>query len=317
MTRGQHGFIRKSILAATTSPTSGILRPYVFLFIIPFMLGLISTDLPTDVTMPPLNRMPFGPILETVIQTARKVHLIHVMHRPPRPGLAAVIRNGEIPTSNEADGYCGNHARFVESQIGHPNCIYFYVGRAHPAYGSVALAFSTETEGNFFQSATPFDSGGLVRSDADVTNGFKLALNPDNLASRVAYCKAALIQDPLTWRDSFAHWLQAYFPADARGYWTGFPLPRDPEKLYDSGNSWEAWTWEARLRRGPTVTAAEAWTCDIASLNEIDSQLNELMSPDDVSAMAEFRRRNLTPFGSATFCEELEAWTVLQCVSAT
>ncbi len=113
-------------------------------------------------------------------------------------------------------------------------------------------------------------------------------------------------------------WFAAYYPGGPGGYWERQPLP-DPEKLYTSnGDNWPAWTWEARFLRGPNVTEADAWTADIGYIHELNALLAGLpLGEDALAALADFRRRCLTPGGSATFCEEIEAWTRQRCVSLT
>jgi hypothetical protein len=268
-----------------------------------------------DGLMPPLTNVPPAPGPDAALRASARIPLLHVTDRLGRAGLATLLQQGEIPTSAEEYGYCGPHARFVEDQIAHPRCVYFYAGRALPAYGRVALAFARAEENARLYSSTPFDSGGIVRPDAEVHLGFRLNLNPDNLANRVEYCRQSIMAPPTDWREDFARWLGAYFPAGPGGYWDAQPQATDPEGLYSSGNPWPAWAWEVRLQRGTAVTDAEAWTCDIGYLNELDTQLGSVALGEDVlAALAAFRGRNLTPTGSATFCEELEAWTRQQCV---
>jgi hypothetical protein len=228
--------------------------------------------------------------------------------------LAELFLRGEIPTSAQEHGYCGPNARFVEDQLGLPRSVYFYAGRAHPSYGRVALAFSPSSENDRFDSATPFDSGGLIKPTDRIGDAFRIDLAPDDLPTRLTFCRACVVKPPSAWRDELARWFAAYYPRGAAGYWEQRPLA-DPENLYSSnGDNWPAWTWEVRLHQGPNPGEAEAWTADIGYINELNTQLATLsLGEDTLSAIADFRKRCLTPMGSATFCEEIETWTRQKC----
>ncbi len=153
---------------------------------------------------------------------------MHVTDRIGRPSLIDLLaRGGEIPNSAEENGYCGSNARFVEDQVGHSHCVYFYAGRACPTYGSVALAFAPTIEDRRFQTATPFDSGGLIKQPAALHRAFQINLDPDDLTQRVAYYQNSVVRPPSQWREEFARWLTFYFP-DPRDYWEGIqpPIPK-------------------------------------------------------------------------------------------
>jgi hypothetical protein len=226
--------------------------------------------------MPPLTSLPPDPPSGDFVGPAASVHLIHVRGRGDRDPVQQLLLEHEIPTSAEEHGYCGDNARFVEDQLDHTRSVYFYAGRAHPDYGSMALAFPASSERNRFHAATPFDSGGLVKHEAELHTAFRLLLVPDDtLTARVAYCRASVVSSPDTWRRELGRWFAYYYPSGAHGYWTDRPRP-DPEELYSSnGDEWRAWTWEVRFRRGPNVVReAEAWTADMGYINELEDELN-------------------------------------------
>ncbi|MGA7498240.1 MAG: hypothetical protein WBX00_16050 [Isosphaeraceae bacterium] len=104
--------------------------------------------------MPPLDNLPGLPAdMSGFLSVSERVHLLHVTHgRAGRPTLADLVRSGEIPTSEESQGYCGPGTRFVEEQVGYPPSVYFYAGRACPVYGQAALAFAPASEGHRFHS---------------------------------------------------------------------------------------------------------------------------------------------------------------------
>lgn len=248
---------------------------------------------------------------------SKRVHLVHVTHgRTGRPTLADLVRSGEIPTSEESNGYCGPGTRFVEEQVGYPPSVYFYVGRACPDYGQAALAFAPASERDRFDSATPFGTGGVVKKD--LNSAFKFNLQQDDLEARVAYCHASTLSDngEKGWRADFARWLTAYFPADPAGYWTQAPQTPDPEDLYSLNVDWQAWTWEVRFKRGPSVLEAERWAADPAYLCELRQSLAKIeLPPDTADQLSGFVGRLQTPAGTATFCEDLERWVREHCLS--
>ncbi len=250
---------------------------------------------------------------------AERIHLVHVTHgRVGRPTLADLVGSGEIPTSEESNGYCGPGTRFVEDQVGYPRSVYFYAGRACPDYGRAALAFAPPCERGRFHSATPFGTGGVVKQD--LNTAFRMNLQPDDLDGRVAYCKASTLHangEP-GWRESFARWLAAHYPSDPAGYWMRAPETRDPEDLYHLNDNWQAWTWEVRFSRGLNVLEADRWAADPAYLSELRQALIQIdLAPDEVDRLSGFMARLQTPTGTATFCEDLEKWVRERCLSTS
>jgi hypothetical protein len=249
---------------------------------------------------------------------ADRIHLIHVTHgRLGRPTVADLVGAGEIPTSEESQGYCGPGTRFVEEQVGYPPSVYFYAGRACPGYGQVALAFAPACEQGRVHSATPFGTGGLIKQD--LSSAFHLKLQPDGLEQRVAYCKTSTVeakQEP-GWRAVFGRWLAAYYPTDPGGYWSRAPETGDPEGLYQlNDGQWQAWSWEIRFSKGPSVLDADRWAADSACLSELRQNLARLdLTPDEADRLTGFVGRLETPTGTPTFCEELERWAREQCLS--
>ncbi len=271
------------------------------------------------VCMPPLDNLPglSADLMSGFLSVSERVHLLHVTHgRAGRPTLADLVRSGEIPTSEESKGYCGPDARFVEKQVSYPPSVYFYAGRACPVYGQAALAFAPASERERFHSATPFGTGGVVNQA--LNSAFRLNLQPDGLDRRVAYCQASTLYangEP-GWRADFARWLAYYFPSDPAGYWTKAPEKRDPEDLYYLNGDWQAWTWEVRFSRGPSVLEAERWAVDPAYHSELRQSLDEVdLAPAEAARLSGFMARLQAPTGTATFCKDLEKWVREQCMS--
>jgi hypothetical protein len=245
------------------------------------------------------------------------VHLLHVTHgRAGRPTLADLVRSGEIPTSEVSKGYCGPGTRFVEQHLGYPASVYFYAGRACPDYGQAALAFAPASERDRLHSATPFGTGGVVKKD--LNNAFRLNLQPDDLEARVAYCRRSTVyaDSKAGWRADFARWLAVYYPTDPAGYWAKAPETRDPEDLYHLNDDWQAWTWEVRFSRGPSVLEAERWAANPAFLPELLQSLATVdLAPDEADRLSGFIGKLQNPPGTAIFCEDLERWVREQCLS--
>ncbi len=272
--------------------------------------------------MPALTNIPNTTPDEQTRLIAQRIPLVHVTDRGSMrlDQIVELIRLGEIPSSAEENGYCGSHARFVEDQLGIPRCVYFYAGRACPDYGRVALSFLPDIETGVFLSASPFDTGGMIRDQQDETQGFHLNLQSDNLDSRIQYCRGSLVTSPQNWRVEFARWFSVYFQNATEAYWNGIPNRIDPEELYapSKGNAWQAWTWEIRLSRGPNPTQAEVWSCDIGYLNDLDERVSMSgLNNDELERIANFRERTITPEGSPYFCEDIELWIRRMCLSTS
>ena len=172
--------------------------------------------------MPPLDDSVTRDILPSTLarQVADRIHTIHVTHRLGRPAslLEGLAKRAAIPDSSPANEYCGPGARFVEAECGFPPSVYFYAGRACPSYGGAALAFPPESEKGRFDSATPFDTGGLVKREEELARAFGIELTPGS--SRVDYCKESTAQATGggEWRPRFAQWLAVYFLTLQRRY---------------------------------------------------------------------------------------------------
>ncbi|MGH8582232.1 MAG: hypothetical protein ACREWG_05475, partial [Gammaproteobacteria bacterium] len=143
----------------------------------------IFTDLDTRVTAAPFDTRAYEHGLPNCRAIARRIPLVHVSGRA-RP-FHETVRDPphEIPTSEDAQ-YCTDDTRRAESLLRLSPSAYFYAGRAHPAFGDVALAFPASLEINHTGSATPFDTGGLVHPNRYM----KIRLSPaDGEAERVQY----------------------------------------------------------------------------------------------------------------------------------
>lgn len=262
--------------------------------------------------MPPLDDLP--PANPTAAAAAARMPLVHVCSgRADRPPLWEFAADG-IPTSAVESGYAGPGTRYVEDQVGYPRSVYFYAGRACPDYGQVALAFPPAAEAGRFDSATPFGTGGVVKPD--LATAFPMALAPDTLDARVAYCRASTTPADRRpgWRAEFGRWLAHYFPSGAAGYWGRPPERHDPEQLYAGTADWQAWVWEVRFRAGPPAFEAEFWTVDRAeSVRIVGAVAAGLFTPADAAVLDAFMARCLTPGGHDHFCAVLEAEVRRRC----
>jgi hypothetical protein len=268
--------------------------------------------------VPPAEPLP-SPDPTPFARAAARVPLLHVTSGRVQRPMFWDIAAGDIPTSAVENEYCGDGARFVEQQAGYPPSVYFYAGRANPRYGQVTLAFGPEVEEGRFHSATPFDTGSVVKPLPDTALTLELGLPADapaerQLQSRVEYCKAATVTGD--WRAAFANWLATYFPSAVGGYWERRPEVPDQARLYASNpdECWEAWTWEVRFERGPPVADAMRWSADPTHLDEMRRYLVfRDPQPAVLVAFEMLFSRLDSPSGSIDFCEDLEQWARQQC----
>jgi hypothetical protein len=236
---------------------------------------------------------------------AEQMLLVHVSGRERSIELTIQNPPHEIPTSVDP-GYCSDLTRRAEGLLGLSSSAYFYAGRAHPDFGTIAMAFAPSCEAGRTGSATPFDTGGLVHPKRLI----KVRLVPtDGQAERVEYGRSSEI--PLSeWRDVFAQVLAAYFPADL-DYWKDRPLPCDPEGLYELNGDWRAWTFEVRFGEGQSVFDRAAWCADeptMANLRRLLDREDPPVPGDPPTALDRFFQgaAALEPTGTPEFCERLE-----------
>ena len=210
----------------------------------------VFTDLDRRVTAPPVRHARIREPVAACQTIGQRIPLVHVSGRE-RP-FEITIQNHphEIPTSEDTEYYT-DLTRRAEDLLGLPRSAYFYAGRAHPAFGNVAMVFAAGCEADHTGSATPFDTGGLMHPGHPI----KLRLVPaDGDAERDSMGRDSEI--PLDrWRDVFARVLAAYFD-NAADYWLGRPKPLDPEGLYELNDDWRAWTFEVRFSEAQSSTPA-------------------------------------------------------------
>jgi hypothetical protein len=222
----------------------------------------VFTNLDDRVTRELFYQVAYDRKLPLCRAVAQRIALVHVTGREKPFERTVESPPYEIPTS-EDPGYCTDVTRQAEALLGLPPSVYFYPGRAHPAFGPVALAFAAGCEDAHTGSATPFDTGGLVHPHRYI----KVRLDPDGEAELVAYGESSEI--PLNqWRDVFARVLAAYFASEI-DYWTGRPLPLDPEGLYELNDDWRAWTFEVRFHEGQSIHDCAAWCADESTMIEL------------------------------------------------
>ena len=206
----------------------------------------VFTDLENRVTSAPFDGTAYTGQLPICRRMAERIALVHVSGRERPFEITVENPPHEIPTSVDRD-YCTELTRRAESMLGLSPSAYFYAGRAHPDFGNIALAFVPGCEADHTGSATPFDTGGLVHPRRFI----KVRLNTDDEPELVAYGRSSEIQLD-RWRDVFGQVLAAYFSSEI-DYWTGRPLPRDPERLYELNKDWRAWTFEVRFYEGQSI----------------------------------------------------------------
>ncbi len=273
----------------------------------------VFTDLDTRVTSAPFDAAAYHRQLPICRGVAERIALVHVTGREKRFEITVEDPPHEIPTSVDL-GYCTDLTRQAEALLGLSPSAYFYAGRAHPAFGNVALGFVPGCETTHTGSATPFDTGGLVHPARHI----RVRLDPDGEAELVAYGRSSEI--PLDrWREVFARVLAAYF-SSVIDYWTGRPLPHDPEGLYELNGEWRAWTFEVRFHEGQPIHDCAAWCADEETMETL-RRLHDSQDPtppgDPPTALERFFQKPvvLAPAGTPSFCERLEQWVRDQCLT--
>ncbi len=237
---------------------------------------------------------------------AAKVPLVHVdaiaidlISNPPH----------EIPTY-ATGGKTANTAR-TEGLLGLGPSAYFYAGRAHPKFGSTAFAFPADCENGHTGSATPFDSGGLLREPPQQPP-LKLRLHPtDGESERVEFGKTSVLALD-AWRKAFGIFLAAFFDSD-KDYWVKKPKGLDPEGMIELNDDWRAWTFEIRFGEGHSVFGRAAWCADEMVMSHLRrlSDAEPIPVPGDPPTPLDrffAGPPSLEPAGTPQFCQRLEEW---------
>jgi hypothetical protein len=159
----------------------------------------VFTNLDNRVTDPPFDTALYDHQLPRCRTVARRVALVHVSGRERAIETTIEKPPYEIPTSDD-HRYCTDFTRRAEALLGLRPSAYFYAGRAHPSFGSMALAFAAGCEDTHTGSVTPFDTGGLLHPKRPI----RVRLVPsDGEAERVEFGRSSEIQLD-QWRDVFA-----------------------------------------------------------------------------------------------------------------
>jgi hypothetical protein len=241
-------------------------------------------------------------------EIAYRMPLVHVSGNSSRVSFLQLITSPseEIPTSADVYGYCSDETRAAETMLELPQCVYFYAGRSHPAFGKIALAFDEKCERHHSGSATPFDTGGLAsRPEGKI----KTAL-PNHKPETIRRFTKASTKSLQVWREVFVHFLAAYFSRPVE-YWEGRPFKADPEELMSRNDDWRAWVFEVRFYGGQKITDAVAWC---ASRGQREILRREALAHPPVGAVRSPLQRlleeihEISPPGTPFYCDELERW---------
>jgi hypothetical protein len=253
-------------------------------------------------------RSMFDRNIASALEVAAKMPLVHVSgHYVPFVDVILAPPH-ELPTSEASAGYCSDYTRSAEDNLGINRSVYFYAGRAHPDFGSIALAFGPACEAAHTGSVTAFDTGGL--------HGKFIRWNlPDYDATTLRGFMADSVIDLAEWRAHFADYLAIYFDPLSE-YWFGRPSRVDPEEIFQAGNEWRAWVFEVRFNEGQRISDALVWCASPEQVSLIFEAIEGLPPAGAVPLGAvtepldEFLRNvtPLAPAGTPHYCSEVETW---------
>jgi hypothetical protein len=277
----------------------------------------VFTDLENRPASPPFEADAYARRLPACRRAAERMALVHVTGGKAPFETTVGTPPYEIPTSHDHNHY-SDETRRAETLLGLSPSAYFYAGRAHPDFGNVGLAFPADCELKHTGSATPFDTGGLVHPRRYIRIRSTGAAGHDDEVSLVIYGRASEI--PLDqWRRVFASMLAAYFRSEV-DYWTGRPLPYDPDGLYELNAEWRAWTFEIRFSEGQSIDDRAAWCADEPVMETLRRLLDEQAPTppgDPPTPLERFLQGPvaLEPAGTPSFCRRLEEWVRDQCLT--
>jgi hypothetical protein len=118
----------------------------------------VLTDIDERIAQPTFSDLEYEARLVSATSVAEAVPLVHVSGK----GIPfeTLIANPpyELPTSDNVDYYTDD-TRAAEDALDLPRSAYFYAGRAHPAFGNVALAFGVDCESRTMDRPHPLTPG--------------------------------------------------------------------------------------------------------------------------------------------------------------
>jgi hypothetical protein len=181
-----------------------------------------------------------------------------------------LMAHGAVPTSEDSH-YCTDDTRRKENEFGFRHSVYFYPGRAHESFGSVAFGVASNVEESHTGSVT---WTGIYASAADQD------LPNNNPSSRREYIAASTIDlnahyrslsRPPRWRVFFAKFLAAYFRGHSN-FWDETPARDDPHGIFDRYRrewEWRAWTFEVRFYEDVPLSQVAVWCPRVDTWNDI------------------------------------------------
>ncbi|MBF0341528.1 MAG: hypothetical protein HQL95_11295 [Magnetococcales bacterium] len=194
-------------------------------------------------------------------------------------------------------------ARKVETTCKFSPCRYFYAGKAHPRFGTLAIAYSPEYEHQAPGEANPFDTGGIFLGHI-----FPFKKMPE--ADRITQACALITSTRCgiaEWRKKMEQFLHDFFAGDLLRYlnhdtpacsdpaaWPdtlpalhkeNFELPADKSADNPQPREFRAWAWEIRLTKatpiGETILFAAATP---EAIDEINQTLVDLSNSPNIDA---------------------------------
>ncbi len=188
-----------------------------------------------------------------------KLLWFHAFRRPSVAAVVDVLRRG--PGFNP-DPNCTT--RKNEAVLGIPPSVYAYLGKTVPDFGDAAFAFPFD---EITGEMSPFDTGGIVEHITPVRDRSKT----EKRAFLASYTfkarrrKRLLADYPGASRPATRAYLRGDQPNGHPGphaIWTSAAVT-DPSiaAIWNVRNGWQAWTWEARVRRKLPPSTVHRWSC--------------------------------------------------------
>lgn len=200
--------------------------------------------------------------------------------------------------------------------------MYFYMGRAHPQFGDIAMGFEKpevmdDPPPNYAKgAATPFDTGGFVHGHIEwdsTTYCDRKGLDPsDRKGCMSSFYKECEISFEAM-REDFARFLASYFKP-IKNYWTDPPTWPDPENIYTLNKKpgeWRPWVFEMHIQNPPCYFEASVYAPSEEILNYVDKLIDDNPNTDKARLFRRFFNSGIprlvgNPHGTIEPCETLE-----------
>lgn len=220
----------------------------------------------------------------TIASTANPLSNLLWFHAFRRPSVGEVIDVLRRGPRHNPDPDCTT--RRNEAALGIPASSYAYLGKTVPDFGDVGFAFPFD---DITGEMSPFDTGGLVEHIKPVSDRKVVEKRAflDAYSFNTRFRKRLIADYPGASRNATLAYLRGERPNAHNGPHRVWPRAAvtDPgvAAIWNGGNSWQAWTWEARAPRRLPVNSVHRWSCSAVLFEKIRDYAETSAKQSDIT----------------------------------